>query len=410
MQSNTEPTDTEPTDTEQATIANNYLMDVTARPPVTMVAGAGAWLTDARGNRYLDFVQGWAVNCLGHSPALVAQVLAQQSATLLNCSPAFYNAPMLELAQLLCEQSGLHQVWFGSGGAEVNEGAIKLARRWGEKFRGGAFEIVTLHNSFHGRTLATMAASGKPQWQPLFEPKVPGFVKVPINDIDAVAAAIGERTVAVMLEPVQGEGGVIPATHDYLQQLRALTRERGVLLILDEVQTGIGRTGTLFAFEQAGIAPDIVTLGKGLGGGAPLSALLAHRDVSCFERGDQGGTFSGNALLTAVGCAVVRQIAQPTFLAGVNAQGAYLRERLQQLSRQFALGEVRGRGLLVALEIPAGAAVQIADAAFARGLLVNAPRATALRFMPALNVSRDEIDQMLERLTLALQDCRAAAA
>ncbi len=381
------------------------LMEVAARPPVTMVAGTGAWLTDHVGKRYLDFVQGWAVNCLGHSPALVAEVLARQSTTLLNCSPAFYNAPMVELAQLLATHSGLHQVWFGSSGAEVNEGAIKLARRWGEKHRGGAFEIITLHNSFHGRTLATMAASGKPQWQPLFEPKVPGFTKVPINDIEAVAAAIGERTVAVMLEPVQGEGGVIPATHAFLQQLRALTRERGVLLILDEVQTGIGRTGTLFAFEQADIAPDILTLGKGLGGGAPLSALLAHRDVCCFEHGDQGGTFSGNALLAAVGCAVVKQVAQPAFLAAVRAHGDYLRDRLWQLSQQFGLGEVRGRGLLVALEIPFGNAMQIADAAFTSGLLVNAPRANVLRFMPALNVSRDEIDEMVERLASVLRVC-----
>ncbi len=396
-------------DTEQTEITT-HLMDVTARPPVTMVAGEGAWLIDQAGNRYLDFVQGWAVNCLGHSPALVAEVLARQAATLLNCSPAFYNAPMLELARLLTTHSGLHQVWFGSGGAEVNEGAIKLARRWGEKFRGGAFEIVTLHNSFHGRTLATMAASGKPQWQPLFEPKVPGFTKVPINDIDAVAAAIGERTVAVMLEPVQGEGGVIPATREFLQQLRALTRAHGVLLILDEVQTGIGRTGSLFAYEQAGIAPDILTLGKGLGGGAPLSALVAHRDVCCFEHGDQGGTFSGNALLTAVGCAVVKHVAQPAFLAAVREHGDYLRDSLQRLSDRFGLGEVRGRGLLVALEVPAGNAVAIADAAFAGGLLVNAPRANVLRFMPALNVSREEIDLMSERLARALQDCRAAVA
>ncbi len=396
-------------DTEQTAITT-HLMDVTARPPVTMVAGQGSWLTDQAGKRYLDFVQGWAVNCLGHSPALVAEVLARQSTTLLNCSPAFFNAPMLELAQLLTTHSGLHQVWFGSSGAEVNEGAIKLARRWGEKHRSGAFEIITLHNSFHGRTLATMAASGKPQWQPLFEPKVPGFVKVPINDIEAVAAAISERTVAVMLEPVQGEGGVIPATHEFLQQLRALTRQCGVLLILDEVQTGIGRTGTLFAFEQAGIEPDILTLGKGLGGGAPLSALLAHRDFCCFEHGDQGGTFSGNALLTAVGCAVVKQIAQPAFLTAVRVQGDYLRDRLQQVSDEFGLGEVRGHGLLVALEIPSGNATQIADAAFTSGLLVNAPRVNVLRFMPALNVSREEIDRAIEYLAQALRACRRVMA
>ncbi|MET0380161.1 MAG: acetylornithine transaminase [Spongiibacteraceae bacterium] len=380
------------------------LMDVASRPPVTMVAGQGAWLTDHTGKNYLDFVQGWAVNCFGHSPRIVTDTLTQQASTLLNCSPAFYNAPMLELAQLITAHSGLHQVWFGSGGAEVNEGAIKLARRWGQKYRDGAFEIITLQNSFHGRTLATMAASGKPQWEPLFEPKVPGFTKVPINDIDAVAAAISHNTVAVMLEPVQGEGGVIPATREFLQQLRALTQRKNLLLIFDEVQTGMGRTGSLFAFQQLGVTPDIMTLGKGLGGGAPLSALVAHRDFCCFEHGDQGGTFSGTALMTAVGCAVFKEIAQPKFLANVQAQGEYLRAQLQKISAAFQLGEVRGSGLLVALEIPRENSVKIADAAFAHGLLVNAPRGNALRFMPALTVTREEIDTMAELLRLALTD------
>jgi acetylornithine/N-succinyldiaminopimelate aminotransferase len=380
------------------------LMDVVERPPVTMVTGQGSWLIDDAGKRYLDFVQGWAVNCFGHAPRLVADALAQQATTLLNCSPAFYNAPMLELAQLITAHSGLHQVWFGSSGAEVNEGAIKLARRWGQKYRNGAFEIITLQNSFHGRTLATMAASGKPQWEPLFEPKVPGFTKVPINDIGAVEAAIGANTVAVMLEPVQGEGGVIPATQEFIRQLRALTHHKNILLIFDEVQTGMGRTGSLFAFQQLDVTPDILTLGKGLGGGVPLSALVAHRDFCCFEHGDQGGTFSGTALMTAVGCAVFKAIMRPEFLANVQAQGSYLRDQLQKISDEFQLGEVRGRGLLVALEIPRNNSQTIADAAFVRGLLINAPRANALRFMPALTVARDEIDAMAELLRLALRD------
>ncbi len=396
-------------DENDVLINTGCVMDVTSRPPITMVAGQGAWLTDHTGKRYLDFVQGWAVNCFGHSPRIVADTLAEQAATLLNCSPAFYNAPMLELAQLITSHSGLHQVYFGSSGAEANEGAIKLARRWGQKFRDGAYEIITLQNSFHGRTLATMAASGKPQWEPLFEPKVPGFIKVPINDIDAVADAISDRTAAVMLEPVQGEGGVIPATREFLQQLRALTQQKNLLLIFDEVQTGMGRTGSLFGFQQAGVTPDILTLGKGLGGGAPLSALVAHRDFCCFEHGDQGGTFSGTALMTAVGCAVFKEIAKPEFLANVQAQGEYLRAQLRNISEEFQLGEVRGQGLLVALEIPQQNSNAIADAAFARGLLVNAPRATVLRFMPALTVTREEIDLMIELLRLALVDAGAAA-
>jgi len=377
-------------------------MEVTERPPVTMVAGEGSWLVDDAGKRYLDFVQGWAVNCLGHSPQVVVEALTKQAQTLINCSPAFFNAPMQQLAQLIAHHSGLHRVYFGSSGAEANEGAIKLARRWGEKFKGGAFEIITLHNSFHGRTLATMAASGKPQWEPLFEPKVPGFVKVPINDLDAVSAAINDRTVAIMLEPVQGEGGVIPADRNYLRALRELTHAHNILLILDEVQTGVGRTGSLFAYQQAGIAPDILTLGKGLGGGTPLSALVAHENICCFEHGDQGGTFSGNALLTAVGCAVFNTIAQPDFLRQVRAQGNYLREQLRRISDAYQLGEVRGSGLLVALDVPQNNAPAIARAAFDIGLLVNAPRANVLRFMPALNVTPAEIDAMADLLSKAI--------
>src|SRR2546423_4285129 len=282
-----------------------HVMKVTARPPIVAVEGGGCCVRDSGARQYLDFVQGWAVNCLGHSHTVMRRALEEQGARLINCSPSFYNAPMARLATLVAETSGLRDVFFCNSGAEANEGAIKLARRWGQTHRGGAFEIITLHNAFHGRTLATMSASGKPQWASLFEPKVPGFVKVPINDIDAVAAAINERTVAVMLEPIQGEAGVIPATDDFLLKLRALTQDEGLLLILDEVQTGVGRTGTLFGFQQAGILPDIMTLGKGLGGGAPLAALVARQSVSCFEAGDQGGTFNGNPLMTAVGCPVL---------------------------------------------------------------------------------------------------------
>jgi acetylornithine/N-succinyldiaminopimelate aminotransferase len=309
---------------------------------------------------------------------------------------------MLELAQLLTEHSGLHKVFFASSGAEANEGAIKLARKWGAKHRDGAFDIITLQNSFHGRTLATMSASGKPQWEPLFEPKVRGFTKVPINDIAAIEKAIDPGTVAIMLEPIQGEAGVIPADIEYLRALRALATRRGILLILDEVQTGVGRTGELFAFERAGIEPDIMTLGKGLGGGVPLAALLARREVSCFDHGDQGGTFSGNPLMAAIGCAVFGAIAAPGFLQRVRESGEYLRAGLYKLSHELQLGEVRGAGLLLALEIPSNDADRIAAEAFALGLLVNAPRTHILRFMPALNVSRDEIDSMLDTLRRAI--------
>ena len=255
---------------------------------------------------------------------------------------------MAELAALLAETSGLDQVFFCNSGAEANEGAIKLARKWGARYRAGAFEIITMHDGFHGRTLATMSASGKPGWDALFEPKVPGFRKVPLGDLDAVAAAITARTVAVMLEPIQGESGVFVAPDDYLRALRTLTRERGILMILDEVQTGVGRTGRFLGCQHAGIAPDIVTLGKGLGGGVPLAALVAAGSVSCFEHGDQGGTFNGNPLMAAVGCAVVQTVKQPEFLRMVVATGTYLTDRLRAIAAERGHGDVRGRGLLLA--------------------------------------------------------------
>lgn len=381
------------------------LMEVTERPPVTMVSGSGSWLVDHNGKRYLDFVQGWAVNCLGHAPAIIARAAAEQASKLISCSPAYYNEPMLKLANSLVEFSGLDKVFFASCGAEANEGAIKLARKYGEKYRNGAYEIITLENSFHGRTLAAMSASGKSQWKDLFEPKLPGFRKVPINDIAAIVNTITPNTVAVMLEPIQGEAGVVPATREYLQTLRKLTREHGLLLILDEIQTGIGRTGSLFAYQRAGIEPDIVTLGKGLGGGVPLAALLAKREVSCFDHGDQGGTFSGNSLTTAIGYAVLSEVAKPEFLQNIERSGNYLREQLQQLSKRFNLGEVRGEGLLLALEIPAGNANEIATTAFDAGLLINATRPNVLRFMPALNVSIEEIDSMIEILAAEIEGC-----
>ena len=374
------------------------VMDIAPRPPVVFVAGEGSWLTDSEGRRYLDFIQGWAVNCLGHSPPAITRALARQAERLINCSPAFYNDQMIRLAELLARHSGLHQVFLANSGAEANEGAIKLARKWGARYRDGASEIITMDHGFHGRTLATMSASGKPQWEHLYEPKVSGFVKVALNDLAAVEAAMTPRTVSVMLEPIQGEAGVFEATVPFLRGLRELTRERGVLLILDEIQTGIGRTGRLFGCEHADVRPDIMTLAKGLGGGVPLAALVAHRDVCCFEYGDQGGTFCGNPLMAAVGCAVIEAVTQPGFLSRVSEAGEYLAARLRALSVRHGCGEVRGRGLLLALDLGREIASEVADAAMTRGLLVNAPRPDSLRFMPSLTVSDDEIDRMIDIL------------
>jgi acetylornithine/N-succinyldiaminopimelate aminotransferase len=374
------------------------LMEITARPAAVFVRGEGNWLYDSDGKAYLDFVQGWAVNCLGHSPAPLVEAISIQAAQLINCSPAFLNQPMIELASVLTAAAGLERAFFANSGAEANEGAIKLARKWGQLHRDGAYEIITTEHSFHGRTLATMAASGKAGWDKLFEPKVPGFPKVPFGSLDAVEQAISANTVAVMLEPVQGEAGVIDAADCYLAGLRALTEKHGILLITDEIQTGMGRTGTMFACEHTGITPDIMTLGKGIGGGVPLAALLAREEVCCFAHGDQGGTFNGNPLMTAAGMAVWRQLSQPGFLAAVAADGAYLADGLEQLSSRHGLGPVRGRGLLLALDLKSAKGPDIVAAALHEGLILNAPRPDSLRFIPALNVGRPDIDAMLEIL------------
>jgi acetylornithine/N-succinyldiaminopimelate aminotransferase len=384
----------------------NSLMWVTDRPELVFARGEGSWLTDESGKRYLDFVQGWAVNCLGHCPPVLRTALSKQAALLINPSPAFFNRPSFELADLLTSNSVFDRVFFANTGAEANEGAIKLARKWGRKHKGGAHEIVTFEHSFHGRTLATMAASGKAGWDLIFPPKMPGFVKATLNDIDSVAASISANTVAVMLEPVQGEGGVIPATAEFMRELRELTKKHGLLLIVDEVQTGVGRCGKLFAYEHFGIEPDIMTLGKGIGGGVPLAALLAREEVCCFEAGDQGGTYCGNPLMTAVGVAVIETLLAPGFLEQVAAKGEYLSSRLLSLSEELGLKGERGLGLLRALILPRENGPAIVNAARERapeGLLLNSPRPNLLRFMPALTVSREEIDLMLEWLKEILQ-------
>src|SRR5215469_9166329 len=331
----------------KATHPFDALMDITARPQTVFVRGEGSWLWDDTGKRYLDFIQGWAVNCLGHAPSCVAQAVAEQANLLITPSPAYYNAASLKLAKALVDVSCFDQVFFANLGAEANEGAIKLARRFGSKHKGGAFEIITFEGGFHGRTLATMSASGKKAFEPLFEPKVSGFPKARLNDLASVERLINDSTVGVMLEPIQGEAGVWPATDRFLRDLRELTKAHGLLLILDEIQTGVGRTGKLFDYEHAEIAPDITTLGKGIGGGVPLAALLATEAVSCFEHGDQGGTFCGNPLMCAAGLAVLQHVSQPSFLKTVADTGLYLESALQRLSARHGLGEVRGRGLLL---------------------------------------------------------------
>jgi acetylornithine/N-succinyldiaminopimelate aminotransferase len=385
-----------------ATHPFDALMDITARPPIVFVRGEGSFLWDDTGKRYLDFVQGWAVNCLGHSPPDVVEALAAQAKLLLNPSPAFHNGPSLRLAKAFVESSCFDRVFFANSGAEANEGAIKLARKYGALHRGGAHEIITFEGGFHGRTLATMSASGKKAFEPLFEPKVQGFPKAQLNDLASVTQLINDKTVGVMLEPIQGEAGVWPATHQFLRELRTLTKEHGLLLIVDEIQTGMGRTGKLFHYEHAGIEPDIMTLGKGIGGGVPLAALLATEKASCFDHGDQGGTFNGNPLMCAAGLAVLERVNQPDFLKSVAGAGLYLESELQRISARHGLGEVRGRGLLLALDLKHPIGASIVARALEEGLLLNAPRPDTLRFMPALNVTREEISEMIDGLDAIL--------
>ena len=386
------------------------LITITQRPELVFAEGQGSWLVDEDGKRYLDLVQGWAVNSLGHSPTVVAQALAIQAQRLVNPSPSFYNRPQLDLARRLVELSCFDRVFLASSGAEANEGAIKLARRWGRKARGGAHEILGFEHGFHGRTLAMMSASGKPGWDQIYAPMPTGFAKARLNDIESVARGIKTQTVAVMIEFVQGEAGVNLADPGFVRELRALCTERELLLIADEVQTGIGRCGHAFAYELYDVEPDLMTLAKGIGGGVPLSALLCKERFNCFEPGDQGGTYCGNPLMAAAGLAVVNAVCRPDFLAQVRQRGQQLSEGLQKIAHDFELPGERGAGLLRVLALrsnEAEAIVQAAREATPTGLLLNAPRPNLLRFMPALTISAAEIDEALALLRSVLRTALA---
>lgn len=378
------------------------LMQLTFKPPVQMVRGRGMALWDASGRRYLDFVQGWAVNCLGHSPEVLRTAVAAQFDAVLNVGPAYHNPPAHALAARLAALSGLSRVYLANTGVEANESAVKLARKWGQRHKHGAFEVITTVDSFHGRTLAMTCATGKAGFDTAYPPSVAGFPdKVPYGDLEAMRAAIGPRTVAVMVEPMQGEAGVVVPPAGYLAGLRALCDAANVLLILDEVQTGLARTGPLFAHQSEHILPDIMTLGKGLGGGLPISAMLAKEEVACFAFGDHGGTFAGHALLSAGALALLETLVAPTHAAR-RAESAHQLERtLRRIADDHAL-TLRGRGHLWALALPTARAEAVRDRAFALGLLINAARPNALRLMPSLEVDAAEIAELDALLREAL--------
>ncbi|MCL6648260.1 MAG: acetylornithine transaminase [Chloroflexi bacterium] len=399
------------TERDWPAIEQRHYMPLHRRQPVTLVRGRGCEVWDDRGRRYLDLVGGWAVNSVGHCHPTVVAAVQRQAAELMMTSNQFYTIPQLALAERLARLSGLERVYFQNSGAEANEGAVKLARRWGSQHRGGAYEVITAWRSFHGRTLAMVAATGKPAYQEPFRPLPAGFRQVEFNDLAALRAAIREETVAVMLEPVQGEGGVWPASVEYLQGVRALCDELGLLLILDEVQTGIGRTGTLFAFERYGIRPDILTLGKALGGGLPIGAFLAREEVAhAFRPGDHGSTFGGNPVVCAAGLATLEVVEREELPARAARLGEYFTQRLHELAARVpVVREVRGAGLLLALEFTQEWSEAVTRRALERGLLLNAVTPSAVRLMPPLVIREQEIDEAVAVLEAVLAEQLVAA-
>ena len=375
------------------------------RAPVTLVRGQGALVWDDQGREYLDFVAGWAVNSLGNCPAVVVEALEKQAKTLIHAADQFYTVPQIELAGLLIEHSCLDRVFFCNSGAEANEGAVKLARRYGKLRLNGAYEVITALNSFHGRTLAMTAATGQSKFHEPYTPLPSGFLNVEYNNIEAIKRATSEKTCAVMLEPIQGEGGVNVPDDDYLQKVQSWCREKGILLILDEVQTGAGRTGTLFAYEQYGVEPDIMTLAKGLGSGVPIGAFLAKEEVSVFSPGEHGSTFGGNPLVCAAAYAALKYVIDHNIPAQAKRIGNYFMTQLEGLKQQFDfITEVRGRGLLIALEFNQEIAEKLLMACLDKGLLVNRLKPNAVRFMPPLIITEKEVDKAVAILTDSLKE------
>ncbi len=366
------------------------------RLPVVFVRGEGTRVWDEDGKSYLDFFAGTATTSLGHCHPVLAEALADQARTLIHVSNIAYSVPQLQLAQLLIDNSCLDRVFFANSGAEANEGAFKLARKWGHEKKDGAFEIIAALDAFHGRTLATVTAGGTDRYKQPFAPLPPGFVHVPFNDIDALRAATNERTCAVLLEPVQGEGGVNVPDDDYLPAVRRWCDEQRILLILDEVQTGIGRCGTLFAYQLWDVEPDIMTLAKGIASGVPLSALLAKEHCAVFTPGDHGSTYGGNVLATRAGYEVVKHIIDQDIPAKVADDGEYLEQRFRSLEDRLGLVKgARGKGLLWAVALSQEAAAEVVRGCLERGLIVNNVRPDAVRLCPPLTVSREELDEGL---------------
>ena len=381
-----------------------HVMHTYARLPVTFVRGQGAKLWDSDGKEYLDFLAGIAVNGVGHCHPHVVQAIQEQAATLIHTSNLYYTAPQARLAAKLCEISAMERVFFCNSGAEANEAAIKIARKHGKS--GGnsdKFGIVTAHRSFHGRTLATVTATAQPKYQAPFTPLPPGFHYVPYNDIAALEAAVSDATCAVLLEPIQGEGGVYPAHRGYLEAARSLCDKHGALLIFDEVQTGVGRTGKWWAYEHYGVVPDVMTLAKSLGGGVPIGACLARGAAAeTFVPGDHGSTFAGNPLASRAALAVMETIEEEHLLANAHAMGEYLVHRLNEPPLAAHIADIRALGLMIGVELREPIAKRVVQDALARGLILNAIGDNTLRLLPPLIITQADIDRAMDVLTAVL--------
>lgn len=382
--------------------AQKSILWTASRPQVVMAKGEGMYLWDTEGKKYLDFIGGWAVTALGHCPECIRTAIVKQASTLINASPAFYNVEMIEFANLLVINSCFDRVFFINSGAEANEGAVKLARKYGSKVLNGAYKIITTQKSFHGRTLAMMAATGKEAWKNIYEPKAGGFVHVPFNDFESLVSAVDDKTCAIMLEPIQGEGGVNEAELTYVKKVFDFCKEKKILLIFDEVQTGLGRTGKLFAYEHYGIEPDVMTLAKGIGGGYPLAALLAKEYLNIFEAGDQGGSYSSQPLSMAVGMAVVKEILDKQLWEHAAEMEKYIKEKLHSIENKYKLMNIRGKGLLLGFDLQGKYAAQLVDECLKDGLIINSPAPSTIRLMPPLIVDKSHVDEMFDKLEVAL--------
>ncbi len=389
-------------------LGSRYLMNTIKRFPSTMVRGQGVRLWDDKGREYLDFVGGWAVTCLGHAHPAYVSAITRQAQMLAQSSLHHYTVPQVQLAELLVKNSCLDRVFFTNSGAEAVEGAMKLARKYAKANRNGAYEVISALNSFHGRTLAAVAATGQSRYQEPFLPMPDGFTNVPYNDIEAIKRATTAKTCAVLLEPIQGEGGVNVPSEDYLRQVRRWCDEQGLVFILDEVQTGVGRTGTMFAYQQFGIEPDVMTLAKGLGGGFPIAAILAKEKFSVFVPGDHGSTYGGNPLACAVGHAVVSYVLENDIPAHVRKVGKHFTSRLLDLKERFpVISDVRGRGLLLALELNRDLGDDLQLACLDRALIINRLKPNAIRFMPALIITEAEVDKGMDIVRQAMEQVLA---